>query len=113
MLIPIPDVHCGLGVVIALVSLPLVLRRVPMNKVYGVRLRRSFSSERNWYEINAYGGRLLVGFGLFLVAFSFATRTLAPPPESPWAPVFLVAPLLALLPVLACIRAFARKLPDR
>ena len=113
MLIPVEDVLCGLGAAVTLVSVPLMWRKVPMNHLYGVRLRKSFSSERNWYEINAYGGRLLAGFGLFLIVFSLLTRSYAPPATSPWAPVYLVAPLLVLLPVLARIAAFARTLPDR
>ena len=112
-MVPIPDVHIGIGLLTVLVCIPLVLRMVPMNHAYGVRVRRAFVSEHNWYEINAYGGKLLIGFGLFLVAFGYFTRDMAPSPRSPWAPVYMVVPLLTILPVLARIKAFARRLPDR
>lgn len=112
-MVPIPAVHCGIGVATALVSTPLILRKVPMNHAYGVRCRAAFVSSRNWYELNAYGGKLLLAFGLFLVAFGFLTRHVAPPPSSLWAPLYMVAPLLVILPVLALIRAHARHLPDR
>lgn len=111
MMVPIPDVHCGLGAATILVSIPLVLRKVPMNRAYGVRCRAAFASSRNWYELNSYGGKLLVAFGAFLIAFGVLTRGLAPAPSSVWAPLFMVAPLLTLLPVLALIRARARRLP--
>ncbi|HXH64737.1 MAG TPA: SdpI family protein [Mariprofundaceae bacterium] len=111
MIVPIPDVHAGIGLATALVSLPLVMRLVPMNRFYGVRLPEAFASSRNWYEINAYGGRLLLAFGLFLIAFAYLANDIAPPPTSPWAPVFLLVPLLALIPVVARIRAYARRLP--
>jgi hypothetical protein len=52
-------------------------------------------------------------FGLFLIAFGYFTRDMAPSPRSLWAPVYMVVPLLAILPALARIRAFARRLPDR
>jgi hypothetical protein len=113
VLVPIASVHLGIGLALVVVSVPLVMRRVPMNRVYGVRVREAFVSERNWYEINAYGGRLFAVFGVLLMAIGWWGRRVAPPPESPMAPVYLVVPLLALVPVLALIRARARRLPDR
>ncbi len=112
MIVPITWVHIGLGAMMMIVSAPLAARKVPMNRAYGVRLRKSFVSDSNWYEVNAYGGRLLLGLGAFLVLFGILARDAAPPPTSPWAPVFLVAPLLLLIPALALIAAFARRLPD-
>ena len=113
MTVPIPYVHAGIGLLIAAVSIPLIARRVPMNHAYGIRVAKAFVSPENWYEINAYGGKLLFGFGAFLLLVAWLGRDLAPPPTSPWAPVWLVVPLLALVPLLARINAFARRLPDR
>ena len=50
----------GVGLLIAALSLPLVLRKVPMNHFYGVRFRASFASEQNWYSINESGGKALL-----------------------------------------------------
>ena len=47
------------GFVILVLSLPLILRKVPMNALYGARIPASFASEENWYAINAYAGRQL------------------------------------------------------
>ena len=49
----------GVAFLIAALSIPLILRKVPMNHFYGVRFRASFQSERNWYEINEFGGKVL------------------------------------------------------
>jgi hypothetical protein len=38
-------------------SLPLVLRKAPMNEFYGIRIPAAFESKQRWYDINAYGGR--------------------------------------------------------
>jgi hypothetical protein len=89
MIVPIPWVQVGMGLVTILVSVPLALGRVPMNRLYGIRIRKASGSQRNWMAINVHGGRLFLAFGLFLVA-----------------------PLLGLLPVLLGINAFARRLPD-
>ena len=113
MIVPIPSVHAGIGALLSVIAIPLILRRVPMNHLYGVRIPKAFISSENWYEINAYGGKLLFGFGLFLLAVGWLGRDLAPPPTNPWAPVWLVVPLLGFVPVIARITAFARRLPDQ
>ncbi len=41
-------VTIGMALFIAALSIPLILRKVPMNHVYGVRFRASFQSERHW-----------------------------------------------------------------
>lgn len=112
MLIPIPYVQCAMGIAVALVSVPLMLRKVPMNHLYGVRVKQAFVSERNWYAINVYGGWLLFLFGVFLAAFGWLARAFAPPPQSLWAPLFLVVPLLPLIPVIWLINLRARRLPS-
>ena len=37
-----------------LVSVPLILRQVPRNPVYGYRTRLTLSNDKIWYEANAY-----------------------------------------------------------
>jgi SdpI/YfhL protein family len=113
MKIPIPYVLCLIGVVSILVSIPLVLRKIPMNPYYGIRVRKAFVSESNWYAINEYGGKVFLGFGVCVLLFGIFTVDLAPPPTSPWAPVFMVVPLLGLVPVLALVRSYSRRFPDR
>lgn len=58
MVFPVQYVHIGLGAAVAIGSVPLMLRKVPMNTAYGIRTRKAFVSEENWYRINEYGGRL-------------------------------------------------------
>ncbi len=41
-----------------LIAIPLILRRVPPNPVYGFRTRTTLTDNYNWYETNAYFGRL-------------------------------------------------------
>jgi hypothetical protein len=44
MIVPISWVFAGIGIVSMLVSIPMILRRVPMNRWYGVRTRNAFGS---------------------------------------------------------------------
>lgn len=56
------------GVLITLVCLPLVFGKVPMNNLYGIRLKASFHSEEAWMHLNEIGGMNLamLGFPLML-----------------------------------------------
>jgi hypothetical protein len=112
MIVPIPYVHLGIGLIATVLSIPLILRKVPMNHVYGFRVSKAFISNNNWYAVNAYGGKLLLAFGLFLLIFGSLSRDLAPQPTSLWAPVFLVIPFLAIVPVIILVTVYARHLPD-
>lgn len=113
MATPIPYVHEGIGILTVLLSVPLILRIVPVNRVYGIRVPKAIVSPRNWYAINAYGGKLLLAFGLFLLLFSWFGHDYAPPPTSIWAPVYLIIPFLALVPILVMINTYARRLPEQ
>lgn len=51
------------GLLLIAAGIPMWLRRVPPNALYGVRLASTLSDDRIWYEINARCGRNLVGIG--------------------------------------------------
>jgi uncharacterized membrane protein len=73
-------VSLGVAVVIAVLSIPMILRKVPMNNLYGARFKESYTSEKNWYDINAFSGKVLL---------------VASVPTGLWGIVGLVAPELA------------------
>ena len=72
---PVPMVHLVSALVIAGVSVPMIRGRVKMNQWYGVRIRAAFESEAAWYDINRYGGRLLLVWS-FIVAATATTGLL-------------------------------------
>jgi len=47
----------------ALLAIPLMLRKVPRNVIYGYRTRATLSDDALWYEANAHFGR-----GLFIAS---------------------------------------------
>jgi uncharacterized membrane protein len=51
------------GLLLIAAGIPMWLRRVPPNALYGVRFASTLSDDRIWYEINARCGRDLVGIG--------------------------------------------------
>ncbi len=105
-------VFTGSGLLMILVALPLVKRRVPMNRWYGVRIPAAFESPERWYEVNEYGGRLLARWAGLLVAAGIAGWFVPPTDllayEGFGAAVALVAALAPLIQVLLWVRPAKR-----
>jgi hypothetical protein len=111
-MIPPIVVHCGIGLLTAALAIPLILRKVPMNRYYGIRIPKAFKSDENWYDINAYGGKVFLAYGLLLTVFGLTAQGLAPSPTSIWMAVFIVGPLLVIFPFLILINAYAKRMPN-
>jgi uncharacterized membrane protein len=99
------------NLIFILVAIPLILRKVPRNPVYGFRTRKTLSDDYNWYESNAYFGRWFVvssiisGLALFVL---YSYQGLVPPEY------FVEVSLACLIvpPLIAVIRTllYARSL---
>jgi uncharacterized membrane protein len=83
------------GVVLMALGVPLYLRRVPPNPVYGIRVRATRVDDRIWYEVNARAGRDLI----VIAAVYLATLALAVRLGESWIPAFRVLGPLAVLVV--------------
>ena len=60
---------------IILVCVPLVLRLIPRNGMYGIRVREAFASDASWYTINQLGSIALIGACLvWMAAAAYAPR---------------------------------------
>lgn len=66
------------GVLLVILNIPLMLRQVPMNRSYGIRIRAAFESDQRWYDINAYGGRQMVIWSWPLFAAGVAGCFISP-----------------------------------
>lgn len=90
------------GLVIFGLAIPLILRRIPPNGIYGVRTRASFASESDWYRINSIGGRHLAVSGLIIFIFGVVGLFL---PISMYGGYSITAAVVTLLAVfLPCLR---------
>ena len=56
------------GLLLVAAGIPMWLRRVPRNALYGVRFASTLSDDRIWYDINARCGRALVAIGVGYLA---------------------------------------------
>ncbi|MFP7721440.1 SdpI family protein [Lysobacter sp. A3-1-A15] len=79
---------------VALLSVPLILRRVPRNVFYGLRTRKTLSSDAIWYPANVFAGQALA-----LASVAAAGLVWLVPPGAPeWVPALpVVAAVLAAL----------------
>ena len=57
LVVSVVDTVCA--IVFMGLAIPLIKRKIPMNYIYGARFKASFKSNKNWYEINEYGGKCL------------------------------------------------------
>jgi uncharacterized membrane protein len=79
-------VACG---VIALVSIPLILKIVPPNRWYGLRTRQTLSNQELWFRANSFAG-----WAFFVAAVvSSVVFTLAPEVASAYGALVLVVPI--------------------
>ena len=98
-----------LGVLIFAISWPLILRKVPMNHLVGIRIPAAFASEQRWYDLNAYGGRQLAAWSLLLIAAGLAGFFISPDHLAFYACGSLLAAILAIaLPLFFILRRSRR-----
>ena len=99
---------CAAAVFI-LLSIPLLKRKVPMNRWYGARFKKSFESEENWYRINAYSAKQVMIWSVPLLLMGIVTLFLPLEGHTRLTQLVACAPLLICVPALLSYR-FARKL---
>lgn len=63
-----------MGLLLAAAAVPLLLRWVPPNSLYGLRTEDSLSSPEVWYESNALAGRDLLTVGIAMAVGSWLLR---------------------------------------
>jgi uncharacterized membrane protein len=52
--------YVGAGILLVLISLPLLLKKIPPNPVYGFRLSPALDDRRIWYATNAHSAKRLM-----------------------------------------------------
>lgn len=101
------------SVLMAVVAIPLILKKVPRNRIYGYRTRTTLRDDHTWYEVNAYFGRGLLTASLITIIsmiFLYYTPNLAPVVFLKITIATLVAPQLIMM---LFTMKFIRKLESR
>lgn len=84
------------------------MRKVPMNRIYGVRFPQSFRSKTTWYEINEYGGKALLISSLLILLSGIFGLILKPHNYSLVGTVVLVVSVIA-----ACLFSYIKARQDK
>ena len=61
----------AVGPILVVLSIPLMLRWIPQNRLYGFRIAATLRDKSVWYDANARSGKHLFFLGLLLVALEF------------------------------------------
>lgn len=61
----------ALGPALIVLSLPLLLRWVPPNPIYGFRVPATCRNRSVWYDGNALAARHMIALGVLMVALEF------------------------------------------
>lgn len=72
----IPFMHLVVAIIATMLAIPLIQRRVKMNHWYGFRMPPAFESEAAWFDINHYGGRLLLAWAAIIAVTATVGLTL-------------------------------------
>ena len=98
----------GLSLLLILVAVPLALRLVPRNVLYGFRTRTTMASDEIWFSANAHFGRRLIAWSLCGILVALGTYLLRPFAAHVFLPVsvvLMVAPsVIATLATLHYVR---------
>jgi uncharacterized membrane protein len=96
-------------VIVAALAVPLMLRLIPQNPIYGVRTERTLTQQSVWFEVNAFGGRaLLIAAGVAALVIMVYQGTWL---RSGWAQLAVF--VLAIAAAIVATLVFERKLPRR
>ena len=79
------------GLLLFVAALPLWLRLVPVNPLYGVRLPSIMASSARWFDVNAHFGKHLFGWSLLVIGAGLAGFHQLPRHQDayPWAAITL------------------------
>ena len=97
------------GVLIIAVSIPLQKNKIRMNCWYGMRFRKSFESNENWYKINEYGARKMILWSIVIIVIGILTFLVPLETRGSFSLAIRCAPLILIIPVIQTW-LFAKKL---
>ena len=98
---------CGLMVIA--ISIPLLLEQIGINRWYGIRFKKSYESEENWYAINKFGAKRLIIWSIPVVFLGIAAFFIPIEGNGALAKLYIITPMLLIIPALESY-LYARKL---
>ncbi|PQP34683.1 hypothetical protein C6A37_06480 [Desulfobacteraceae bacterium SEEP-SAG9] len=94
----ISNIFCGL--LFTAISIPLLNGSIKMNRYYGIRFKKSYESEENWYKINKFGAKRLIIWSIPLLLIGSVTFFLRVNDHSVLKLIIALAPLIVIIPAI-------------
>jgi hypothetical protein len=95
----------GVSLVSIVIGIPLALRKIPRNAIYGFRTRTTMNSDELWFSANAHFGRGIIIASIGSSMAATGTYLLRPlPPEFIVPASVLIMVLPSLIATLATLR---------
>ncbi len=88
------------GVLIIAVCIPLLKNKIRMNRWYGMRFRKSFESNENWYKINRYGANRIILWSVIIIVIGILTFFLPVDSRRSLRLVIACVPLILIIPAI-------------
>jgi hypothetical protein len=106
-----PGVIMILGIIVMSLCIPLILRVVPRNALYGIRIPAAYASQQRWYDVNAYGGGVMAAWSVVIVAVGLVGFFVLPRYRDAYISAAVGMSLLGVMFPVAQILWWARRLP--
>jgi uncharacterized membrane protein len=69
-------IYVGTGLLLSAISIPLALRKIGPNPLYGFRVKQTLEDPQVWYDANAHAGKGLICVGLISAITALALTTI-------------------------------------
>jgi uncharacterized membrane protein len=100
------------GVLLCLLSVPLIQRRIPRNGLYGFRVAKTMASDAVWFPANEFAGKRLLVVGLVIAAVAIVLFAVPAITLDAYAlSVLLVTVVAFTVTTVQCVR-FLQSLPE-
>jgi uncharacterized membrane protein len=60
-------VNIAVGILLAVLAIPMIREKIKPNLFYGFRTKKTMSDEKIWYAANKYAGKCMVNAGFAIV----------------------------------------------
>jgi len=88
------------GILVIALCLPLLKNKIRMNYFYGIRFRKSFESDENWYKINQFGARRMTFWSVVIIFIGILAFIIPVDARKSLRPLFVSSPLILIIPTI-------------
>jgi hypothetical protein len=66
----------GTGLLLSIISVPMILKKIKPNGLYGFRVKKTLENPDIWYAVNCYSGKWLLVTGMIIIVTAIGLASL-------------------------------------